>query len=240
MLLDRLWAYYAAEVPYARTFVQLTGGQVRTDHVAFRTLARPGGGIEPIAQLFERQGWYRAGTYRVADAALPTQRVTAIHLSHPDGRPRIFVSQLHLDALSSRAREILLALPPDPPLGSADDEVVLAHWFGPRGPVVEADLLALENESPYAAWLLAFGRKVSHFSAQVHDVESWQALLRVAGVPMSDTIQGEPGTVLRQTTSLSAPLAVPLQGGGEREWPYTRLGISQRAPGFDGFLTPRR
>ena len=36
--LDALWDRYASHVPYARTFVQLAGGNFRNDHVAFRSL----------------------------------------------------------------------------------------------------------------------------------------------------------------------------------------------------------
>jgi len=82
-LLESLWERYAAHVPYARTFVQLAGGGFRNDHVAFRSLD-----LEPIASLFEKLGWKRAGKYDLTDV-----HVSAIHLSKP-GEPRIFVSEL--------------------------------------------------------------------------------------------------------------------------------------------------
>ena len=108
-LLDQLWETYAAQVPYARTFVQLAEGQFRNDHVAFRSLD-----LRPIARVFEELGWKRAGEYD-----FPETHLNAIHLSKP-GEPRVFVSELRVADLSPRAREILAQLPADSPYdGSA-------------------------------------------------------------------------------------------------------------------------
>ncbi len=232
-LLDLLWERYAAEVPYARTFVQLSGGSFRNDHVALRSLARPGGGIALFSQPFVRLGWKPAGAYTFPDAHL-----SAIYLSHPAGLPRVFISELKQEELSPRARELLAALPEDSP--PPEDVDALAAWFSaPEAPPDEAALLELEKESQYGAWLLAFGRKVNHFTGSVDDVEVWQRRMREAGVPMKADIEGAPGTSLRQTATAAAPLPIPLRGGGSRSWPYAYFEIAQRTPDFDGFLGPQ-
>lgn len=231
-LLDLLWERYAAEVPYARRFVELSGGRFENDHIALRSLARPGGGIDLVAGVFERLGWQRAGAYEFADTHLE-----AVYLSQP-GLPRIFVSQLRADRLSLAAQRILEQLPPDPP--PPRDLDALAGWFAaPAEPPREADLLALDGASQYAAWLLAFGRKVNHFTAAVTEIESWDAKLRAAGVPMKAGIEGERGSVLRQTATQAAVLPVALAGGGARPWPYAYFELAERAHGFDGFLGPQ-
>jgi Domain of unknown function (DUF1338) len=232
-LLNLLWERYAAEVPYARTFVELSGGSFRNDHVALRSLARPGGGIALFERVFERLGWKRAGEYTFPDAHL-----SAIHMSHPDGLPRVFISELRSEELSPRARELLALLPEDEasPTDSLD---ALARWFSAPPPPDEAALLELEKESQYGAWLLAFGRKVNHFTGAVDDVEAWQRRMREAGVPMKAEIEGAPGTALRQTATQAFPLPVALKGGGSRPWPYAYFEIAQRAPGMDGFLGPQ-
>jgi hypothetical protein len=232
-LLDLLWERYAAEVPYARTFVELSGGRFRNDHVAFRSLARPGGGIALFEHAFERLGWRRAGEYTFPDAHL-----WAIHMSHPEGLPRVFLSELRADELSARARELLATLPEDPvaPTESLD---ALAGWFAAPPPPPEAALLELERETQYGAWLLAFGRKVNHFTGSVDDVEAWQRRMREAGVPMKAEIEGAPGTRLRQTATQAYAVPVALEGGGSRPWPYAYFEIAQRAPGMDGFLGPQ-
>jgi hypothetical protein len=229
-LLDLLWQRYAAQVPYAGTFVRLASRRFVNDHVAFRTLRRPGSGVELVAPVFERLGWRRAGSYDFPDAHLD-----AIHLSHPDGLPRVFVSQLRVEALSPRAQAILDTLPPDVPAPPGPLEAV-ADWFqGPGAPPDEAALLALEQESQYGAWLLLFGREVNHFTAAVDDVERWGAALAAAGVPMKGAIEGEPGAPLRQTATRAAPRRVRTSLG-EREWPYAYLELAERQPGFDGFV----
>jgi len=219
-LLDQLWERYAHHVPYARTFLQLAGGRFGNDHVAFRSLD-----LRPITSVFEALGWKRAGEYDFPDAHL-----NAIHLSKP-GQPRIFVSELRAGDLSKRAREILRQLPPDPRFDGS------AEWFrGPDLAPAESDLLELERESQYGAWLLLFGREVNHFTASVDDVEAWQRRMSEAGIPMKGEIEGAPGASLRQTATRAAPRLVKL-AGRSREWPYAYLEIAERNGGFDGFVT---
>ncbi len=231
-LLDLLWERYAAEVPYARTFVQLSGGSFRNDHVALRSLARPGGGIALFARVFERLGWKPAGQY-----TFPDTHLSAIYLSHPEGLPRVFISELLPERLSPEAQRLLATLPEEPPPPESPE--ALADWFSAPPPPEEAALLALEKESQYGAWLLAFGRKVNHFTGAVEDVEVWQRRMREAGVPMKSAIEGEPGSPLRQTATYAAPASIRLADGRSREWPYAYFEIAQRAPGFDGFLGPQ-
>src|SRR5207302_5919845 len=121
-----------------------------------------------------------------------------------DGLPLIFLSELRAGELSPRAQRILSALPPDEPAPQAIE--ALAGWF--RSPALlpdEDDLLELERESQYGAWLLLFGREVNHFTASVDDVEGWAQRLADAGVPMKGEIEGAPGAGLRQTASRAAP-----------------------------------
>jgi Domain of unknown function (DUF1338) len=234
-LLDLLWDRYVQDVPYARTFLSLCETPFANDHVAFRSLRRPGSGIAAFRSVFARLGWRDGGVYTFPDAHLE-----AIHMSHPDGLPRVFLSELVAEQLSPRAQAILAKLPADPPPPASDDPAALAAWFvPPSAPPGEDDLLALEAESQYGAWLLAFGRKVNHFTASVPEVELWQRRLADAGVPMKSEIEGEPGTVLRQTATRAASLSIPLAGGRTRAWPYAYLEIAERHAGFDGFLGPQ-
>lgn len=236
-LLDILWEQYAAEVPYARLFVDLsTDRRFRNDHVAFRSLARPGAGIELFVRAFAPLGWRPAGTYEFPDVHL-----RAIHLSHPDGLPRIFVSELLAERLPQAARRILDAMPDDPAPPAVDaGEGALAEWFAaPARRPSREELAIVDAASQYGAWLLAFGRKVNHFTASVDDVEEWQAKLTAAGVPMKAGIEGEPGSALRQTATGAARVPVTLRDGGTIDWPYAYFEIAQRRAGFDGFLGPQ-
>jgi hypothetical protein len=233
-LLELLWDRYAAEVAPARTFAQLSGGTFRNDHVAFRSLARPGGGIALFRRVFEPLGWRPAGAYSFPDA-----RLDAIYLAHPAGLPRVFLSELRAQELSADAQALLARLAPDPAPPDSSDAEALAAWFdAPPAPEGEA-LLALEKESQYGAWLLAFGRKVNHFTGAVDDIEAWVVRMRSAGVGMKAEIEGAPGTALRQTATQAHPLPVRLADGSSRPWPYAYFEIAQRSAGFDGFLGPQ-
>jgi hypothetical protein len=221
-LLDELWDQYASHVPYARAFVALAEGRFRNDHVAFRSLSDRGG-IAPIAAFFERHGWERRASYDFPDAHLD-----AIYLGKA-GEPRVFVSQLRAEDLSPRARRILEQLPAAGPVSGVES------FRSPGIRVREDELLELERESQYAAWLLLFGREVNHFTASVDDVERWQQRMKAAGIPMKDEIEGEPAAGLRQTATRAAPRRIALIER-EREWPYAYLEIAERNGGFDGFV----
>jgi hypothetical protein len=240
-LLDRLWSRYVGDVVHARSFVSLCGGAFHNDHIALRTLARPGGGIEMFARVFEHLGWRRAGHYTFPDVHL-----SAIHLSHA-GLPRIFVSELHADRLPHDARAILDATAPDAPapldgLHDVDNTHAfdaLAAWFARPAPPTQHALDVVGRASQYGAWLLAFGRSVNHFTASVDDVPAWQQRMRAAGVPMKADIEGAPGGPLCQTATAAAHVDVTLHDGTHVSLPYAYFEIAARTGGFDGFLAPQ-
>ncbi len=228
-LLDTLWDRYAADQPYARRFVELSG-DFRNDHVAFRSLARAGGGVGSFVRIFESLGWREAGTLEFPDVHL-----RAVHLSHPGNLPRVFVSELLADRLPPAAREIVLRLEPDPEPGSD-----LAGWFAaPRAAPSREDLETLDAVSQYASWLMSFGRRVNHFTAQVSDLEASVTRLRANLVPMKKQIEGAPDSPLRQTATAPSLIPVLLADGTHVERPYAYFEIAQRAPGFEGFLVPQ-
>src|SRR5262249_1967060 len=131
---------------------------------------------------------------------------------------------------SPRVRELLGRLPADPPFDGKP------AWFGkPEALFTESEILELERESHYAAWVALFGREVNHFTASVPDVEVWQRRMSEAGIPMKAEVEGERGAKLRQTATKAAPRRVRL-ADKERDWPYAYLEIAQRAEGFDGFI----
>lgn len=230
-LLDRLWSRYVTDVPHVRVFTSLCGGVFENDHVAFRSLGRAGDGIALFAPIFERRGWKRGGHYTFPDVHL-----RAVHLTRP-GYPRIFLSELTLDALPQGAAAVLARMPLPPQVPT--DLAALAAWFCEPPPPSAADLDTVARVSQYGAWLLAFGRRVNHFTARVDDVAVWQERMRAAGVPMKGEIEGAPGGDLRQTATAASSLDVVLRDGGTRSMPYAYFEIAERHRGFDGFLGPQ-
>ena len=236
-LLDRLWDRYVTQVPYARRFAQLAG-RFENDHIALRTLDRPGSGLEMFARVFEGFGWARRDSYQFPDTHL-----SAIYLAQP-GLPRVFISTLHVEALPPSAREVLALHPPDDPPPPLKDLDALAQWFcAPSRRPTRAQVETVMAHSQYGAWVMLFGRMVNHFTAAVDDVAAWQQRLLQDGVPMKDALEGAPippgGTGLRQTATHAAPVDVTLGDGAVYRTPYAYFEIAERKGAFDGFLAPQ-
>ena len=261
-LLDALWERYRARVEPARRYealVEAQGRAWRNDHVAFRTVAwrRPESGIATIARPFEALGYAAAGCYR-----FPDKKLSALHFQHRNAAfPKLFVSELRAWELAPASRAILArsleAQGPSPLddaalaalaagggdgraelLGACLDFFRKRPWAAPE----KADVLALDRESQYGAWVLVHGREVNHFTGAVDDIEKAVADLRAAGVPMKAEIEGAPGTALRQssTEAVVLPAAVSVRGAAaEMPWTYAYFELAQRAPGFEGFLGPQ-
>jgi hypothetical protein len=277
--LDALWDRYRQRVAYAREYQRLLsdhGARFVNDHVAFRTIAtqQPMAGIVSLARLFEALGYEAAGCYQFPDKAL-----SAVHYQHPQGLfPKVFLSELQPWKLSLASQQILrravpshrpqpddaflAALATAPP---ADHPALLATlmdvseaplWDVPD----EADLLALNAESQYAAWVLIHGYRVNHFTGlinahQVDDlatIDQTIAALRTRGVPMKADVEGLPGSKLRQTTTEAVQVEVTVRRGGQlvtRPWSYAYFELAERgtvadpetgrSTRFEGFLGPQ-
>ncbi|HOB74864.1 MAG TPA: DUF1338 domain-containing protein [Phycisphaerae bacterium] len=271
-LLDRLWDNYCRRVEYARRYRDLVlskGGRVVNDHIAFRTFNAPTGaqpsGIEAVARVITRLGYVVAGSYTFEDKFL-----TARHYEHSDRLlPKIFISQLEVDALPSEAAGAIKAAVADASdlLDSVDlarlervaglpkqEQAALVDrlyrfitqrpWKAPPRETV----LEVNKASQYAAWTLLHANSVNHFTAYINeqqvpdwpDIEATVDGLRAAGIPMKDTIEGEPGSKLRQTATAAVDedCEVTEADGrpGRLRWSYAYYELAERGqvPGPDG------
>lgn len=235
-VLDQLWHDYRQRVPYADTYARLVvqkGGRVANDHLAFRTFnaavgAQPAG-VEGIRRVFLPLGYEQAQTYD-----FPQMNLKAAHLEHPDeDMPRIFISQLEVEALPAETQELIrTAVAPAVEDWQVNEEMVgrlaaigqseaqdaalvegLVDFFRrPWPPPRRAAVLKVNEFSQYGAWTLLHGNSVNHFTAYINqqavtewpDIEVTIAALRDAGVPMKDNIEGERGSRLRQSSTRAA------------------------------------
>ena len=278
-LLDKLWERYRSRVSYVRTYedvVRRAGGAFVNDHIAFRTLAcqKPSAGIFSVSRIFEALGYAPAASY-----FFPDKRLEATHYQHPTpGFPKLFVSELHTWELSSKGNAVVLKSlrghrPPladavlaacreadkaSAPaaaklLGTLMDHFSELPWPMPQ----KSDVVALNEESQYAAWVLVRGYDVNHFTASVNshgveslgDIEKTVGALRHAGVPMKTAIEGERGSKLRQSATEAVVTDVSVKQGSKTvkmPWPYAYCEIAERgmsvdpdtgtAKRFEGFL----
>ncbi|QDU63549.1 hypothetical protein Pan216_44290 [Planctomycetes bacterium Pan216] len=282
-LFDRLWKQYRKRVPYVQVYEQiigLAGASFVNDHIAFRTIATGRGGADGIASLariFEAAGYRAAGCYQ-----FPEKHLGSIHYQHrnPD-LPKLFISELRVWELPSDIRRLVLrtigrstdTLPTgffarvwDLDQSKEESPTRLAkrthRYIGslPWSPPRKKDVIAVNEVSQFAAWVMVHGFQVNHFTALVnsHGVASIDSIdktveaLREAGVPMKTEIEGDPGSRLRQTATEAVTIEVPARVGGKKgtmPWPYAYFEIAERGDvadpttgqtvRFEGFLGPQ-
>jgi hypothetical protein len=286
-LFDALWRRYRERVSYVRDYeavVSQLGATFVNDHIAFRTIAtqQPTVGIATLARVFEALGYQAAGCY-----AFPDKHLGAIHYQHPRaGFPKLFISELKTWEVDPAVRKILLRILKEhrPPLADSllaslqglDDGVggrasnashdkllnQLVRFFHqlPWPPPAQKDVVAVNKESQYAAWVMVHGYNVNHFTAlinsqgvpQLADIERTIDRLSAAGVPMKTEIEGARGSKLRQTATEAVMLDVAVRGRqkqGRMPWTYAYFELAERGEitdsetgrrgRFEGFLGPQ-
>lgn len=241
-LFDMLWRDYSDLNPQAgriHALLEARGEVIRNDHVAFRTFAHPGIGIAEMAAPFTRQGYLPAGDYVFTE-----KKLTAVHYQHPDPlRPKVFISQIHMDKLSAGARSMLLGLINQiPPAFTAQ-----ADWIAGGRPwkVDFGTYEALERESEYAAWLSAFGFRANHFTVFANSLRTFpgglaelNGFLKAQGFRLNaggGEIKGSPGIFLEQSSTLANEAEVDFIGG-PRKAPACYYEFARRFPMADGKL----
>ena len=281
-LFDTLYARYRERMEYVRMYeqvVQSHGGTFVNDHIAFRTLAveKPALGLFMVSRIFEALGYSSANCYE-----FPDKHFSSIHYQHPNPQfPKLFVTQLKTWELSQRARAIIqksmkthlphlsdanLASLYNLEKASQAERTRLLRlmvryfeelpWERPQ----KKDVQELNQESQFAAWVLVNGYDVNHFTASInsHGVESLEdidktvAAMKKAGIPMKPEIEGEKGTKLRQSSTESVVVNVPVRDGvrtAEIPWTYAYFEIAERPlmknpltgqmERFEGFLGPQ-
>jgi hypothetical protein len=213
-LLDVLWRDYVASTPQAERIHRLLtqrGEILCNDHLAFRTYAAPGLGIDALARPFEALGWRARDRYRLRD-----KHLRARYWQHDDATlPKVFLSELVVDELSPGAQAVIDALVAQLPAGFGERDDL--PWAGRPWRVTHADYLALLAESEYAAWVAAFGFRVNHFTVDVGslstfpDLEALDAFLIEHGEALDDRggmIKGSRAERLEQSATRADRVAV--------------------------------
>ncbi len=260
-LFDDLWKRYRGRMEYVRKYeeiIQSYGAQFINDHIAFRTIARqePTTGILTLSRIFEALGYIGAVCYE-----FPDQHFNSIHFQHPNPQfPKLFITQLKSWELSLPSQNIIQSsLRKHRPffsdksltqlwnlskLESKDRESLFTEvlrtfnelpWERPQ----KKDVLELNKESQFGAWVLINGYDVNHFTASVDshgvsaldDIEKVVEAMVKAGIPMKPEIEGEKGTKLRQTSTQAAVIDSWVKDGERKvkiPWTYAYFEIAQR------------
>ncbi|MDQ3002994.1 MAG: DUF1338 domain-containing protein [Fibrobacterota bacterium] len=240
-LLDRLWRDYDALNPQAgriHSLLEARGETIANDHIAFRTFAYPGMDIEAMAAPYVAFGYRPGGNHVFTE-----KKLTAVHYRHPDpDKPKIFISQIHLDQLSSGARSMLLGF-----INQVPREFLARPDWSAGGRPWNLDFAsyeALERESEYAAWLAAFGFRANHFTVFANALRTFPGLtalndfLKSRGFRLNASggeIKGSPETFLEQSSTLANEADAPFRDG-PRKVPGCYYEFARRYPMPNGDL----
>lgn len=281
-LFDRLWDRYRQRVSYVRDYEQRireAGATFVNDHIALRTLAgqRPLTGIAGLSRVFVALGYRAAACYSFED-----KHLDAIHFQHPNAEfPKLFISELRTWELSPSAcaaiselleshrepisAETLAALSRLEECNADQrsrllDEVVSRFQDLPWAEPEKNAVVALNEESQYAAWVAVHGYNVNHFTslinshdvAELDDIEKTVDALSAAGIPMKANIEGDRGSKLRQTATEAVVIDVAVADGQTvttMPWTYAYFELAERGETtdpetgaksrFEGFLGPQ-
>ncbi|CAN5558320.1 DUF1338 domain-containing protein [soil metagenome] len=148
--------------------------EIENDHIAFRTMGVPHLGIKSLEKLFLHYGYARRDHY-----FFPAKKLNAYWYAPPcAGYPRIFISELIVEQLSSETQKIIRSYTNEvtaDPVDSIDlDDATAVGSFLHSGlwrlPTLE-DFLTLSQESEYAAWVIYNRYYLNHFTVSVHNLK---------------------------------------------------------------------
>jgi hypothetical protein len=251
---DALWDDYVAMTPRVakiRSLFTADNPRVDNDHVAFRTFAREPIRLEQLERHFLEMGYERHAPYAFESKKLdawgyvpPPMDADADADQSP--LPRVFLSELRVDALSHAAQRIIdrLCASIDP---ARVEEASVFH-AGPLWPMPSWDeYSSLLAESEYAAWLCAMGMRANHFTVSVNSLRRPTTLAGVvarvegAGFVMNTvggTLKGTPEELLEQASTVADRIRVCFGDGTEHEIPSAYYEFARRYPASDGTLYP--
>lgn len=242
-LIDQLWQQYINETPQVATIHQLfteRGERVTNDHIAIRTFADRRVNIEKLAQVFIKLGYQEKGQY-----TFKTKKLSAKHYEHQHDtqQPKIFISELQLDAFSHQLQQVAIQCINNIPTGLLDTAELLysgIHWQ-PLDYNIYQQLLA---ESEYAAWLYAFGFRANHFTMNINQLQNFDSLAEVNRfledhqIELNQSggkIKGTPEQLLEQSSTLAAKVDKHFKQGSY-SIPNSYYEFAKRYPDQSGTL----
>ncbi len=224
VVLSGLMSRYSERVPDVRRVIDgmvqqgiiESPEQIENDHIAFRTLGVRYLGIQSLERIFAYYGYQRRDAYHFA-----SKKLDAYWYSPPEPRyPRIFISQLRVDDLSSQAAEIIrrytdqVKADPVSKLEFDDGQSVDQFLHQPLWTLPTwADYSRLLEESEYAAWVIYNRYYLNHFTISVHNlpapwntIEHFNQFVESTGVLLNDAggkIKTSPDGLLIQSSTVA-------------------------------------
>jgi len=219
-LFSNLWAQYITLNKTADDIHKLlkshSGEQILNDHVAFRTFNHPNFGIKHLARTFESLGYKAMGDYN-----FEVKKLYAKHYEHEDkSLPKVFISELLLENFSSEFQNVFnnIAEQTKPEnLNSPGVSYSGTHWNKSYKVYKQ-----LYTESPYGAWLYAFGFCANHFTVYFNSLDKFTELSELNTFLKSNNytlnssggeVKGSPEVYLEQSSTMANEVDVQFSDG---------------------------
>ena len=249
MMLDGLMKRYMSRVPdvsgiinaMMREGIIQNASEIENDHIAFRTLGVPNLGVGSLEKIFLYHGYTKRDYYYFKD-----KKLNAWWYSPPiAGLPRIFISELRVDDLSTVSQAIIhsytdsvLADPIDS-LDMRDSKSVDFYLHSSSWTIPSLDdYESLTCESEYAAWAIYNRYYLNHFTMSVHNLkkgfntlEEFNKFLERNGFRLNDAggkIKKSPDGLLLQSSTVAEMVLAEFANGETKMIPGSYVEFAER------------
>ncbi|CAN5308136.1 DUF1338 domain-containing protein [soil metagenome] len=204
-----LWEDYTTIAPAAKVLhhaVEARGETLFNDHVAFRTFDQFPINLERLEKHILALGYERYEPYKFED-----KKLRAYGYIHPEGKPRVFLSELETSHFSPRLQAIvkMICSQIDPKRTETADVLYAGRLWNPVPYDIYKDLI---DESEYAAWVAAMGLRANHFTISVNHLKTLTTLEQLlefvesCGYKLNargGRVKGNPSVLLEQGSTLA-------------------------------------
>jgi hypothetical protein len=233
-------------------------------------------GVRAFGHLLEILNYRKAGKYKFPkmmatavhyehpDPLLPKIFVSQLEVAELPEWAQQVIHQSVVNTpylLSDQAIELMNILNEQGSITNEAAEILIEELTGyfrrPWKLPTRENLLKINDISQYAAWTLLHGNSVNHFAAFLNlqnvpewpDIETTCIALANAGIPMKAGIEGDEGSILRQSATQAVKELIRFRSEDkeivEMEWTYAYYELTQRGyiitdegeKMFTGFLT---
>ncbi|KAI7725970.1 hypothetical protein M8C21_031823 [Ambrosia artemisiifolia] len=240
---------YLNRNPTANAILQLVSStdanQICYDHLAFRTFAVNGHGIESMSKLFLDFGYTQQEELR-----FPQKKLKALWFSPPPSPtvtcgscihgplPRVFISELLVDQMSPEAQEIIRKYTGLSGAGHKHSAVssALGCLTWPKPSHLEFQQLARESE--YAAWTLVNGYTLNHVTISIHrlktplnNIDNFNNFIQDKGFKLNSeggVLKVSPDGLLLQSSTVADSIPYEFSDGFKEPVPCSYIEFAQR------------
>ncbi len=250
-LLNGLFKSYAQNVPDVGRITQalISRGiiskqeDIVNDHIAFRTLGVPHLGIASLESIFLHFGYTKKDAYRFNE-----KKLNAYWYAPPAPQyPRIFISELCVEELSSAAQQIIyrytqeVQKDPAQALNLNDTQALLDFFHKPLWALPSwEDYERLLKESEYAAWVIYNRYYLNHYTVSVHEMPeplntllAFNNFLSEIGIRMNTAggiIKTSPDGLLLQSSTVAQTIMAEFSDHQQHEISGSYVEFAERRP----------